>query len=76
MVSIVKDQRAAATFFGVIAPGQGGLGHIPLGGARGRIALDTDGQRIADLAGLNQSLGALHRRVEDEILEYAEDDTG
>ena len=67
VVAVVEEQGAAAADLGVEAPGPGGERHVPGGRAEAGVALDANGERVADLAGVDQGLGARYGRVEDEV---------
>ena len=67
MVAVVEEHGAAAAGLGVEAPGPGGEGYVPGGGAEAGVAFDADAEGVADFAGFDEGLGVDDARVEDEV---------
>ena len=68
VVAVVEEHGAAAADLLVEAPGPGGEGHVPGGGAEAGVAFDADGEGVADFAGFDEGGGVDDGRVEDEVL--------
>ena len=68
VVAVVEEHGAAAAEVGVEAPGPGGEGDVPGGGAEAGVAFDADGEGFADFAGVDQLFGARDGRVEEEVV--------
>ena len=72
MVAVIEHQRPAAGLGAVLAPCLRSSRHLPGARPATGIALDADGQRRADGAGVDQRLGLGYRRIKDEVLEHPE----